>query len=49
MNDEFEYLATLFERELREGIANPVTGEIEFASVLWRRLLDELDKPVRVQ
>ncbi len=30
-------------------IANPVTGEIEFASVLWRRLLDELDKPVRTQ
>ena len=45
MSDQFDYLADLFEREIRDGAANPVTGEIEFASVLWEQILPLLEEP----
>ena len=42
MVDDFEYLCSLLEREISDGVANPVTGEIEFASHLWQQLLKEM-------
>jgi hypothetical protein len=44
MVDDFEYLCSLLEREISDGVANPVTGEIEFASHLWQQLLKELEE-----